>query len=179
MCDHLFVVTGGPGAGKTTLIAALGGLGVRSMPEAGRAIIRDQVRIGGEALPWKDRAAFAELMLGWDIRSHREASGFPGPVMMDRGLPDVIGYLTLNGLPVPTHMREAARVFRYNPLVFIAPFWNEIFTRDEERRQDAAEAEATCAVMADLYSRLGYRLAHLPLASVEERVAFVLDRIGV
>ncbi|MFQ8430380.1 AAA family ATPase [Amaricoccus sp. W119] len=179
MCNHLFVVTGGPGGGKTTLIDALAGLGLRSMPEAGRAIIRDQVRIGGEALPWKNRAAFAELMLGWETRSHHEASGLPGPVLMDRGLPDVIGYLTLSGLPVPAHAREAARVFRYNPLVFIAPFWDEIFTRDKERRQDAAEAQATCAVMADVYSRLGYRLVRLPLASVEERAAFVMDRIGV
>ena len=37
MCDHLFVVTGGPGAGKSTLIEALSRRGVGSMPEAGRA----------------------------------------------------------------------------------------------------------------------------------------------
>ncbi len=36
--DRLFVVTGGPGSGKSTLIAALAGHGIRSMPEAGRAI---------------------------------------------------------------------------------------------------------------------------------------------
>ena len=52
MGDHLYVVTGGPGSGKTTLIEALGRLGIVSMPEAGRAIIRDQTAIGGQALPW-------------------------------------------------------------------------------------------------------------------------------
>jgi hypothetical protein len=55
--------------GKTTLIDALAAEGIRHMPEAGRAIIRDQVAIGGTALPWADRAAFAELMLGWELRS--------------------------------------------------------------------------------------------------------------
>ena len=73
MCDHLFVVTGGPGAGKSALIEALSRRGVCSMPEAGRAIIREQVAIGGAALPWGDRALYAELMLGWELRSFHEA----------------------------------------------------------------------------------------------------------
>lgn len=41
------IITGGPGSGKTTLIDALAALGFQHMPEAGRAIIRDQVEIGG------------------------------------------------------------------------------------------------------------------------------------
>src|SRR3546814_10617091 len=63
-------------------------------------IIRDQVAIGGTALPWADRAAFAELMLGWELRSWHEAHDRAGPVIFDRGVPDVIGYLRLCGLPV-------------------------------------------------------------------------------
>ncbi len=59
--DRLFVITGGPGSGKRTLIQALAERGVCTMPEAGRAIIQDQVAIGGEAVPWSDRNAFAEL----------------------------------------------------------------------------------------------------------------------
>ncbi len=45
--DRRFVITGGPGSGKTTLIDALAGHGIFSMPEAGRSIIQDQVAIGG------------------------------------------------------------------------------------------------------------------------------------
>jgi len=101
--DHLFVVTGGPGSGKSSVIAALAEQGVATMPEAGRAIIRDQVAIGGEALPWGDRAAFAEQMLGWELRSHREAAGLAGPVVLDRGVPDVIGYLRLCRFPRTPH----------------------------------------------------------------------------
>src|SRR3546814_21067132 len=51
------------------------------MPEAGRAIIRDQVAIGGAALPWADSAAFAELMLGWELRSWHEAHDRAGTVI--------------------------------------------------------------------------------------------------
>ena len=63
--ERFIVVTGGPGSGKTTLVEALRAQGLAAMPEAGRAIIQDQVAIGGTALPWADRLAFSELMLGW------------------------------------------------------------------------------------------------------------------
>ena len=177
MSDHLFVITGGPGTGKSSLIDALAARGYRTMPEAGRAIIRDQVAIGGSALPWADRALFAELMLGWEMRSHREALAIASPVLMDRGIPDVVGYLTLCGLPVPDHVERAAKVHAYNRRVFLAPYWDAIFTQDAERKQDRAEAEATGRVMAETYRRLGYRIIELPLAGIEQRADFVTARL--
>lgn len=176
--ERLIVITGGPGSGKTTLIEAVAAEGIRHMPEAGRAIIRDQVAIGGTALPWADRRAFAELMLSWEMRSYREAlEQSAGPVIFDRGIPDVIGYLTVSGLPVPEHARRAAAAMRYARRIFIAPPWPEIFRQDTERRQSLDEAEATCRAMADVYSGLGYELVDLPLAAPEDRVRFVLDAI--
>lgn len=179
MADHLYVVTGGPGAGKSSLIEALAAEGLPHMPEAGRAIIQDQVAIGGAALPWANRAAFAELMLGWEMRSYREACGQHAPIIFDRGVPDVIGYLRVCGLPVPAHLQKAAELRRYNRKVFIAPYWSEIFTQDVERKQDADEAEATCQAMIEVYSSLGYELVNLPFASIQERACFIrvhLDR---
>src|SRR3546814_11173921 len=79
------VITGGPGSGKSTLIDALAVEGFDHMPEAGRAIIRDQVAIGGAALPWADRAAFAELLLGWELRFWHEAPDRAGPVVGSEG----------------------------------------------------------------------------------------------
>ncbi|MCJ8140262.1 AAA family ATPase [Falsirhodobacter halotolerans] len=177
MCDHMFVVTGGPGSGKSTLIDALCDRGFASMPEAGRAIIRDQVQIGGTALPWADKIMFAELMLGWELRSWHEASALEKPVLMDRGVPDVVGYLSLSGLRIPAHVEAAAKTYRYNRMAFIAPYWEAIFGQDAERKQDHEEAEATHQVMADTYSRFGYQLVELPKVTVEERVAFVLDHL--
>lgn len=174
----MFVVTGGPGSGKTSLVEALAEAGFATMPEAGRAIIRDQHAIGGGALPWADRSAFAEAMLTWEMRSYREAEGRAAPVIFDRGVPDVIGYLRLSGLPVPAHALRAAQVFRYARRVFLAPFWPEIFEQDAERRQDLGEAEATFAAMAEVYGSLGYHLITLPKGSVLERMRFVQTAIG-
>ncbi len=162
--EGLFVITGGPGAGKTALVEALAARGVRTMPEAGRAIIRQQVAIGGAALPWADREAFAEAMLGWELRSHAEAAAHGGLVLFDRGIPDVAGYRRVAGLPRRPHLDRAMALFRYEPLVFIAPPWREIFHADAERRQDFAEAEATADAMRAVYAEAGYRIEDLRAA---------------
>ncbi|MBZ9858162.1 AAA family ATPase [Mesorhizobium sp. CA12] len=174
--DRFFVLTGGPGSGKTTLIEALRAQGFATAPEAGRGIIRDQMAIGGPALPWQERSLFAELMLSWELRSWHAAHNEPGRVFFDRGAPDMIGYLRLCGLPVPDHITSAAEKFRYARHVFVAPPWPEIFTQDEERRQTLDEPERTFRSVTGVYAELGYDLVPLPPAAVDERVRFVLDQ---
>lgn len=171
--DNFYIISGGPGSGKSALIEALAKRGLKTMPEAGRSIIQDQSRIGGPALPWGDRALFAELMLQWELRSYHEAQTQTGPVFFDRGVPDVIGYLRLVGLEVPEHLKQAALLFRYHSKVFLAPPWLDIFRTDQERRQSWAEAVATYESMLRVYTEFGYEIVDLPLVSVEERVAFV------
>lgn len=176
--ERLHVLTGGPGAGKTTLLDHLAARGHPVMDEAGRGIIRHQVATGGSALPWADREKFAELMLSWEMRSRDLAARHPGPVLFDRAIPDVVGYLRLCRLPVPDHAIEAARTFRYAPRVFILPFWPEIFAQDAERRQPPEEAEATCRIMAETYRDLNYELVEVPVGPVENRAEFVASMIG-
>ncbi|WP_433540408.1 AAA family ATPase [Streptosporangium sandarakinum] len=195
------VVTGGPGAGKSTLIDRLQEAGFARSCEAGRGVIQDQVAIGGRALPWADRELFAELMLGWELRSYRMASAAApdtvsaekaadavnaegmtrtaeaAPVFFDRGIPDIVGYLRLEGLPVPEHVHAAALGFRYHRSVFVAPPWPEIYRRDAERRQSYEEAERTCESMVATYTEYGYEPVPLPRAPVEERVRFVIERL--
>lgn len=177
--DRFFVLTGGPGSGKTTLIDALAKRGLATTVEAGRGIIRAQQAIGGAALPWGDRALFAELMLSWEMRSYREARSETGPVFFDRGVPDTMGYLTLVGEPVPDHIANAARRFRYNRRVFIAPPWPGIFEQDTERKQTLDEAERTFQALRKIYAELGYELLELPLAPVETRLRMVLSEAGI
>ena len=171
------IITGGPGAGKSSIIEGLRQRGFESAPEAGRAIIQDQVAIQGRALPWADRLLFAELMLSWDIRSYHLAEEYSAPVFFDRGIPDVLGYLRLSDIPVPEHMTKAAAHFPYSRIVFIAPPWKEIFRQDRERKQDFDEAVRTYEALASVYESLSYELVAVPHRSVEDRVEFILDRV--
>lgn len=176
--DNFVVITGGPGAGKTTLIDAFAMLGHGRTVEAGRFIIQAQAEIGGMGVHWGDRQLFAELMLMHEIRSYEEAHAAPGLVFFDRGVTELTGYLRMSGRPVLPHFRQAAEVYRYNRTVFAAPPWQEIYANDTERRQDFAEAVATYDSCTAAYAEAGYEVIELPKASVAERVRFVLGRVG-
>ncbi|MFG2014975.1 AAA family ATPase [Actinomadura geliboluensis] len=175
--EGFVVVTGGPGSGKSTLIDRLELAGFARSQEAGRGVIQDQVAIGGRALPWQDVELFAEMMLCWEMRSYRSMEAQAGPVFFDRGIPDIVGYLRLEGRPVPPHVHTAARTFRYRRRVFIAPPWPEIYEQDTERKQSLAEAERTYESMVTTYAEYGYELVELPRVPVEERVRFVTDQL--
>ncbi|WP_051329450.1 AAA family ATPase [Geminicoccus roseus] len=170
---RFIVITGGPGSGKSTLIQALSARGFPHAPEVGRRIIQRQMAIDGPALPWRDRALFAETMLALEMENYLAQPA--ETVWFDRGVPDVIGYLRLEGLPVPPHLHEAARAYRYHRQVLICPPWPKIFRQDQERRQTASIAAATCTAMEGVYRDLGYELIEVPRVDVAERVAFVLD----
>jgi predicted ATPase len=176
--ERFYVVTGGPGSGKTSLLEALRSRGYTCSTEAGRGIIQDQVSIAGQALPWADRSLFAELMLSWEMRNYRIAQATTGPVFFDRGVPDVLGYLRLIGVPAPDHFQNAAQKFRYNSTVFIAPPWSEIFGQDQERKQNFNEAIRTYDSLAATYEALNYKLVEIPRVPVEPRASFILSHLG-
>ena len=176
--ERFFVITGGPGAGKTTLIEALARAGFTVAPEAGRRILREQQAQGGRALPWIDPLAFAQAMLDHDAAAFARLRGAAGPVFCDRGIPDTIGYLRLVGLAVPPAMWRAAETHRYRERVFICPPWRAIYGTDSERRQTWEVAERTHAEMIDVYTALDYTLVEVPRAPLDERVRFVTAATG-
>ncbi|WDZ84577.1 AAA family ATPase [Micromonospora cathayae] len=178
MSNQYIVITGGPGAGKTTLIDGLRDAGHACVDEAGRQIIQDQLAIGGRALHTGDSRLFAEVMLSWEIRSYRQASQHAGLVFFDRGIPDLVGYHFLLGQPVPAHVTAAAQMFRYHRRVFVAPPWPQIYTTDSERHQDHAEAVRTHDAMIAAYTRHGYEPITLPRGDVASRVTFIEQRTG-
>ena len=170
----LFVITGGPGTGKTAILGALHQQGYHIVPEAGRSIIRQQVEISGNALPWGDQQEYARLMFVQAQSDYELWSRIDQPVFLDRAIPDVIGYLQLSGWPVPEVMMQHARDLRYNGKVFIAPPWKEIYHNDAERKQSFEEAVKTFDVMMRVYNDLGYTTIELPKTSVEERAGFIV-----
>lgn len=175
--DLLFVITGGPGSGKTTLINALADYGLITIEESGRQIIQDQVLNNGQALPWSDPAAFAELMFQHEVSHYEWARQFNKIAVFDRGIPDVAGYLNLMKIAVPDYMEKAIQKYRYNNYIFVAPPWPDIFEQDTERKQTLEEAVATYHIMIQTYSSYGYNPISIPMVPVLQRVEFVVEQM--
>ncbi len=177
---NFFVISGGPGAGKTTLIDTLEMRGFTTVPETGRAILREQAAVGGSVTHGGDAAAYGAEMLKRGIADFKRmaANDDDEPVFFDRGIAELVGYCRLMGLPVPEAVRQAVGLYRYNTLVLLTPPWREIYRQDQERSQDWSEAVRTYDILRDAYGEAGYETVDIPQDTVGRRVRFVLDAVA-
>lgn len=146
------------------------------MPEAGRAVIKAAAD-AGEPHPWINPSDFALRMLAVDEAAYDDALVRPGAVVFDRGFPDLAGYLSLVGQPLLAAVDHAARLKRYNPVVFVAPPWRDIYVQDTERTQTFGEAILTHQLIVRAHQTYGYDTLDLPMAPVADRAQFVLETI--
>jgi predicted ATPase len=169
-----FVIAGGPGSGKSTLLHALAAAGEFCYEEASRTLIREQLARGGRLLPWGDLQGFAQECAA-RMYAQLADSAPRGRCFFDRGLPDLIGYLSHGGQSAPDAWRAASR--DYAPVVFFAPAWREIYLNDAERPQTFAEAQDLSTHIRRAYLDCGFRLVELVTGSVAERLGQVMDFI--
>jgi predicted ATPase len=176
--DDFYILSGGPGAGKTAVIEVLRARGYRCVEEVARKILKQQMKFDGDAVDWKDQAAFREVMLSWSIADFESVDERVRPVFFDRGIPELTAYANPPGVEAPAHLQRAAALFRYNPIVFVAPPWQEIYCTDAERKQSFEEAIDVWRRVTPCYEKCGYVPIELPRVAPEKRADFILERIA-
>ena len=172
----LIVLTGGPGSGKTAVIAELRSRGYACAPDSARAIIQERVSKGLDPRP--PPREFAEQVLSRDANQYQRLADAVGPVFFDRGVVDALGMVNqLGSLPV-ADLQAMLASYPYFRTAFCFPPWEEIYATDAERDHTFAHAVAVHREVAVWYPRCGYDLVEVSRGTVQERCEFILQRIG-
>lgn len=172
----IYIITGGPGFGKTQLIEDLHHTGYLCSGEYAREIIDNQLIRNGELLPWKNTKLFQAEVLKKRIKFFESVPD--GCIAFaDRGIPDQLAFAEYKGFSNPEILVEMANKYRYAPTVFIAPPWPEIFENDQIRIETFEEAVKIDLAVRKSYTELKYQLIDLPLVSVKERKQFILQTV--
>jgi predicted ATPase len=175
--DRLYVITGGPGAGKTAILHELQRRGFACVPEAARQIIQEQVNTGGNAVLWLDTGRYTSLMLKKSVEDYLAHSGAAHVTFFDRGILDTITHARIHQLRLSEEAYSQAQTYRYHRKVFLAPPWQQIYSTDAERKQTFEEALVSFRRNKEVYTEYGYDLVEIPMGTVEARVDFILTSI--
>lgn len=172
------IISGCSGGGKTTLLAELQRRGYAVIEEPGQRIVREEMRSGGDAVPWENMAAFLRRAMALSVDDYTRAIRHaPSWVFFDRGLIDAAAaFQALTDEPV---LAALAPRYRYHSRVFLVPPWPEIYVQNSERRHSRDAAMAEFERLQEVYPTLGYAVSLLPKASVSERADVVLNTLGL
>jgi predicted ATPase len=174
---NFVVLSGCSGAGKSSLLAELGRRSFPIYEEPGRQVVKEQLYIGGDALPWGNWSQFLELTISRSIHHMVTAARRDQLSFFDRGIVDQVSGLEHRGLPIPEHLAAAVERFRYHEKVFMMPPWPEIFSNDDERKHSFEDALASYEAQLRTYERFGYQIIFVPKLDVSARADFVLSQL--
>ena len=171
-----YIITGGPGTGKTSIINELRKRGFYCVNENSRSIISEQIKQGGDILPWKDQISFENQIT--KIRTNEYLSSPKDSVcFFDRSSIDSIAYLKIKNLDVPSEIIELTKQCSFNKNIFYTPIWEEIYKNDKERKENIESAKTIEKAIMETYKLKGYKLIKIPKLSIKKRTDFIISKI--
>jgi predicted ATPase len=161
------VITGAPGAGKTSLIRALAARGYETTSEVARAYLASAA----------SRTNQLELQRALVARQKdlERALSPERMIFLDRALPDAIGYYHFLGLP-EAEISQVVTAHRYSRVFLLAYLPDLLFDPCRPENVEARIELGRCIEAG--YAELGYKVARVPALPIETRLEFILKNLG-
>ncbi len=174
-----YIITGAPGAGKTTILAALWGRGYAVVDEAATDVNIHLQALGRDEA-WRDPGFIDAITLLQRERQERPAPPATTVQVFDRSPMCTLALARYLGLPVsPILAREVDRVVAegtYQPQVFFVHLLG-FLTPTAVRRISFAQSVTFERFHEQVYWDHGFELVDVPAGTLEERVELVDGRI--
>jgi predicted ATPase len=174
---EIFVITGAPCAGKSSIISELDLRGFKCLPEESRILIKELIEAKSNLVPWSDLLGFNKMLIKRQINQYLSAP--EGHSFFDRSFVDDIGYLRHSNASIPEEFFEAINKYRFNKTVFFTEPWEQIYVNDSERKEPFDAAVRLSDHMKKAYLDAGYEVIAVPKLTIPERVDFILKSVGL
>jgi predicted ATPase len=174
-----YMLTGAPGAGKTSVLHALRDRGVATVAEAATDVIADLQGRGVDE-PWRADGFLDQITELQLRRLGAIPPGDPAVQVHDRSVLCTLALARFLDLPVPARLSRAVeRVVRehvYEPAVFLVRPIGFV-TPTAARRIGYAESLGFEAVHEQVYREHGFELVDVPAGPVPDRADAIVARL--
>ena len=170
-----YIITGAPGAGKTTILAALRGRRYTVVEEAATDV-NVELQAKGREEPWRDPGFIDAITLLQRDRLEQPTPSATAAQVFDRSPICTLALARYLDLPVtPVLAREVDRVVAegiFEPRVFFVHLLGFV-TPTAVRRISLAQSVMFERFHEQAYRNYGYELVGVPSGTVEERVDLI------
>ena len=149
-----YILTGGPGSGKSSILLALEQQGEYIVKEAAEDVIKLEQAYGIEE-PWKD-PDFQRKILRLQVRRENQIPNSLERVFIDRGILDGLAY-TKPGTEISKEIQREAKAYTG---VFLIENLGEI-KQTKVRREDQTEALELERKFIEIYTTAGYVVTNI------------------
>jgi predicted ATPase len=170
-----FVITGGPGSGKTTTVNILRSRGYKTTIEHARHYIDTQC-LKGKTVEEVIRNQVEFQMNVLEMQIVQEAALDPNEIVfLDRAIPDALAYYRFLQLAVNEKILEAVRNVNYKKVFILdcLPIVN-----DYARREDVVAQKKIHDCITEVYTSLPFPVVHIPVLEFEKRVDLILSYVS-
>lgn len=173
-----YVITGGPGTGKTLLVDMLASMGFATVSEAAREIIDDGLakgqtlqQIRGDEQTWQQKILthILDTESGLDLQK---------PTFFDRGAHDGLAFLKLKGVTPGSYWKpitDSRRKPYYKTVFLLEPLPD--FEHDYARTENSEITKRLTDLTAEAYARFGMEPVRIPYLSPGQRLELILSHL--
>lgn len=172
--NNWYVITGGPGSGKTTTVNLLKARGYLTTVENARHFL-DTQRLKGKTVEEirNNQKEFQRRVLQMQIKQEKAISP-QVQVFMDRAVPDALAYYRFLNLDVDDVLSKAINNTSYKKVFIMDPL---PLVNDYARLENEEGQRKLHQLISEVYQSLPFPVVHVPVLPAEERVDFILKNL--
>ena len=171
----LYVISGGPCSGKTSVIMELKKRGKMVLEEPARFIAENDKRFAGKSIKNINHFEFHNAILDFQVKQMNELELKKGVFFLDRGFVDTLAYASFHGLKIPKEKLKYIKSFKYEKIFILSSL--DFYEQDKLRKETKKEQEEIYREIVKFCKELKYNFIIVPFMSIKERADFILKNV--
>lgn len=172
-----FIISGGPGVGKSTVLNLLNQQGFAVIPETMGVCFYEAKQAGRLDEFFADTVRLQTLLMQRQLQQEAQHAN-EEIVFLDRSAYDITFYAEWFNAQMPDAFMAIAPTRPYDVVFFLEPLPEEFFQNSDLRTESRGESLRKHDFLYNKYQNARVRVILVPFATPQERVQFILNEVN-